>query len=132
MANKVIDALGGGKRPSVLVTVNGYSFHTTIGSMKGAYKIPVSAETRDLAGIAAGDRVQVSEQLDTQPVVVEVPRDVSVALSKNSTAAEFFETLSPSQKKGFITNVEQAKTAETRKRRISNLIEALREGRRRP
>jgi uncharacterized protein DUF1905 len=57
--DEVVGALGGGKRPPVHVTINGFGFDTTLGVMKGVSKIPVSAERRQAAGIAAGDEVEV-------------------------------------------------------------------------
>lgn len=56
----VMTMLGPGRRPKVSVTVNGFTFQTTIGSMKGVAKIPVSAERRQAAGIAAGDVLTVA------------------------------------------------------------------------
>jgi hypothetical protein len=34
---EVVDALGAGKRPPVVVTVNGYSYRSTIAPMGGKY-----------------------------------------------------------------------------------------------
>jgi hypothetical protein len=55
----VVSALNAGKRPPVHVTINGFGFDTTLGVMRGVTKIPVSAERRQEAGIAAGDEVDV-------------------------------------------------------------------------
>ncbi len=60
---EVVSALGGGKRPAVHVTINGFGFDTTLGVMKGVTKIPVSAERRQAAGITAGDQVEVGIDL---------------------------------------------------------------------
>jgi hypothetical protein len=56
---EVLDALGDGRRPAVEVTINGFTFRTTIGAMRGIAKIPVNAERRAAAGIAAGDTLDV-------------------------------------------------------------------------
>ncbi|MBO0824552.1 MAG: DUF1905 domain-containing protein, partial [Actinobacteria bacterium] len=61
----VLAALGDGKRPKVTVTINGYSYPSSVGSMGGQYLIPVSAEVRDRAGVAGGDEVDVDVVLDT-------------------------------------------------------------------
>ena len=37
---QIVDALAAGRRPAVMVTVNGYSFSTTLESMEGVAKIP--------------------------------------------------------------------------------------------
>ncbi|MDT7709478.1 MAG: hypothetical protein QOG20_5085, partial [Pseudonocardiales bacterium] len=39
---EVVTGLGSGKRPAVTVTINGYSYPSTIASMGGRYLIPVS------------------------------------------------------------------------------------------
>jgi hypothetical protein len=63
---EVIDQLGGGKRPAVKVTIGGYTYCTTIGVMKGQMLIPVSADRRKQAGIAAGDQIEVDLEPDGQ------------------------------------------------------------------
>lgn len=129
---EVVTALDGGKRPRVVVTINGSSFATTIGSMQGAFKIPVSAERRKLIGAEAGDSVTVSLALDTAPADVEVPADLAAALAGDTGSAEFFGGLTASQKKGFIAPIEEAKSAETRARRVDKALQALAARRKRP
>lgn len=128
----VVESLGGGKRSSVVVTINRQSFSTTIGSMRGAFKIPISAERRRLIKAEAGDALQVSIVLDAVPVEIEVPGDLAEALASDHDAAEFFAGLTPSQRKGFIVPIQQAKTAETRTRRVEKSLAALKAGLKRP
>lgn len=87
--------------------------------------IPVSAEHRERAGIAAGDDLEVELELDTQPRQIDLPADFAEALGNDPAAREFFETLSPSQKKWHVQQVESAKTPETRRRRIGKSVELL-------
>lgn len=61
---EVIEQLGGGKRPAVTVTIGSHSYRTTIGVMKGQTLIPVSADRRKQAGIAAGDHIEVEVEPD--------------------------------------------------------------------
>lgn len=63
---EILDALGAGRRPPVRVTINGYVFGTTIGSMRGVAKIPVSAAVRTAAGVSAGDVLDVEVVLDSE------------------------------------------------------------------
>ncbi|MBW0118601.1 DUF1905 domain-containing protein [Pseudonocardia abyssalis] len=63
----------GGKRPAVHVSVAGYRYRSTIGPMGGRSFVPLSAEHRTAAGVAAGDEVDVELELDTEPRTVEVP-----------------------------------------------------------
>jgi hypothetical protein len=57
--DEVIARLNAGKRPRVEVTVNGYTFQTTIGAVRGQARVPVSADRREAAHLAAGDAVDV-------------------------------------------------------------------------
>jgi hypothetical protein len=129
---EVIDSLGAGKRPAVLVTINGYTFSTTIGSMKGAFKIPVSAERRELVNASAGDAVHVEVVLDAGPAEIDVPFDLADALATDPAAAEFFAGLTASQRKGFVVPIEDAKTADTRARRVDRAMTALKARQKRP
>ena len=128
----VVEALGGGKRPAVQVTINGFTFSTTIGSVKGSAKIPVSAERRGRIGAEAGDALRVSVMLDTAPAQVAVPADLAAVLTSDAGAAEFFAGLTASQRKGFIVPIEDAKTDETRARRVEKAMTALRARQKRP
>ena len=128
----VVDALGAGRRPAVLVTVNGHSFPTTIGSMQGVPRIPVSAERRGRIGAEAGDALRVSVVLDGAPAEIEVPADLAEALAGDRGTAEFFAGLTASQRKGFIVPIEAAKSADTRQRRVDRSVEALKARQKRP
>jgi hypothetical protein len=120
---EVVDKLGSGKRPQIQVTINGYTYPSMIAVRNGIFMIPVSAEVREKAGgIKSGEIIEVSITLDTQPRVIEVPADFQSALDKSPSAQEYFTTLSNSNKKYFIGSIEQAKTAETRNRRIEKAI----------
>jgi hypothetical protein len=126
---KVIEGLGSSKRPAVRVTINGHSYRSTVAPRGGIYMLPVSAEQREGAGIAAGDKVDVVLELDMAPREVEVPADLAKALAKEPEAKRFFEGLSYSNKQRQVLSIEGAKTAETRQRRIGKAITMLREGR---
>jgi hypothetical protein len=126
---EVLAGLGGSKRPAVTVTLNDYTYRTTVGVMAGESLISVSAEVRAAAGVAAGDTVDVQIELDTEPRTVTLPADLDAALDGEDDARRFFAGLSPSQQKWFVTNVESAKKAETRARRVVTSVEMLRAGR---
>jgi hypothetical protein len=120
-----VTGLEGGKRPKVQVTINGFSYRSSVGSMGGRSMLPVSAQIRDGAGIAAGDDVEVDLELDTAPREVTVPDDVATALAAVPVAQAAFEKLSYSNQSRWILSVEDAKTAETRQRRIAKLVAEL-------
>ena len=123
--DKIVEGLGAGKRPPVKVTINGYTYRNTIAVMNGAFMLSVSAEVREKAGIKGGDKIEVELELDTQPREVAIPVDFKKALDKNTAAKKFFETLSNSNKKRYIIPIEQAKTEDTRLRRIEKAIADL-------
>jgi bacteriocin resistance YdeI/OmpD-like protein/uncharacterized protein DUF1905 len=123
----LLEQLGAGKRPAVLVTIGSYTYRSTVGVMGGRSLIPVSADNRQQAGIAAGDDIDVALELDTAPRHVELPADLAEALSNDDMARQFFEGLSASQKKWHVQSVESAKTPETRQRRIGKSMEMLRQ-----
>ena len=126
----VVEALAAGRRPAVRVTLNGYTYRSTIASRGGEFLIPVSAEVRERAGVAAGDEVQVDLQLDTEPRQVAVPDDLTEALGVDAEAAKTFEGLPYSHQRSYTDWIESAKRPETRERRIQQAVEMLRSGRR--
>jgi hypothetical protein len=125
----IVDALGAGKKPKVQVTLAGYTYRSSIASMGGRFLIPVSADVRDQAGVAAGDTVDVELELDTAPREVTVPADFARALAATPAAQAFFGGLSYSQQRWFVEGIESAKKPETRARRVTAAIERLGQGR---
>lgn len=126
---EVVESLGSSKRPSVRVTINGYTYRSTVAPMGGAFMLPVSAEVREGARVAAGDEVEVDLELDAEPREVSVPPDLAEALAGDTDARRFFESLSYSNTRRVVLPIEEAKTAETRQRRIAKAVSMLREGR---
>ena len=127
--DEVIDALGAGKRPPVRVTLHGFTYRSTVAVMNGVYMVGVNAENRSAARVAGGDEVQIDIEVDTEPREVVVPADFNAALQGDSAARLTFDGLSYSNKRWHVLQVEGAKTAETRERRIAKSVEILRQGR---
>ncbi len=126
---EVVESLGSGRRPPVLVTIKGHTYRSTVAVMGGAYMVGVSAEERAKAGVSAGDEVDVDLQLDTEPREVVLPPDFAEALGADADARRSFDGLSYSNKRRHVLAVEGAKTPETRRRRIDKAVATLREGR---
>jgi hypothetical protein len=124
-----VAALGGGGRPKVKVTMRGYEFRSSIARMGGEYWLGVSAERRTASGVSAGDVVELDIVLDNEQRTVDVPEDLAAALAAEPAAGEFFAGLSVSNRKWHVLQVEGAKTAETRARRIAKSVQMLAEGR---
>jgi hypothetical protein len=127
--DEVVEALGSGKRPAVTVTVNGYSYRSTVASMGGVFMVGLSAEHRAGAGVAGGDEVEVDLELDSAPREVTVPPELVAALDAEPAARATFDGLSYSNKSWHVLQVTGAKTEETRQRRIARSVEALKQGR---
>ncbi len=125
---EVVTGLGAGKRPAVRATVNGFTYRTSVGAMGGRFLLPVSAQIRAGAGVAAGDEVDVDLEVDTEPRTVSVPADLAVALDTDPAVRRAFDALSYSQQLRYVQPVEDAKAAATRQRRIDKVLSDLRAG----
>ncbi len=126
---EVVASLGQSKRPAVRVTIRGHTYRSSVAPMGGVFMLPVSAEIRQYAGVAAGDEVDVDIDLDTEPREAPVPPDVTDALDRDADARRFFDGLSYSNKRRIVLSIEDAETADTRQRRIAKAVSMLREGR---
>ena len=122
---QVVDILGAGRRPAVRVTVDGYTYRSTVAVMGGDFMVPLCAENRSRAGVAAGDDVEVRLELDREPREVSVPADLAAALDAEPTARACFDALSYSRRRWYVLGVEEAKTVATRERRIAKAVAAL-------
>jgi hypothetical protein len=122
----VLDGLGGGKRAAVQVTINGYTYRTSIGAMGGRSLIPVSADVRGKAGVAAGDSLAVRVELDDAPRTVTVPPALAEALDREPLLRKTFDALSYSRQQRHALAVEGAKTDATRDRRVAAVLDELR------
>lgn len=122
--DEAVVALGAGKRAPVRATINGYTYRTTLAVMRGTSMLSLSAQHRDAAGLAAGDTVDVTLEVDTEPRTVEVPAELATALSEHGVRGAF-DALSNSARKEHVRQVESAKTQETRDRRIAGIIQKL-------
>jgi hypothetical protein len=121
---EIVEGLGSGKRPPVKVTLNGYTYRSTVASMGGRFMIGLSAENRQAAGLVGDEELEVGLELDTEPRNTPPPQDLKAALVK-ARRLEAFEHAAPSRRKEFVRQVEDAKTLETRQRRIAKVVAAL-------
>jgi hypothetical protein len=126
----VVAALGSGNRPPVTVTVGGHTYRTTVARMGGRFLVPLSAENRTAAGVAAGDQVDVDIEPDTGPREVGVPADLAEALAHDQAARATFDDLSYTHRKEWVRWIEEAKKAETRATRLAKTVESLHAGKR--
>lgn len=123
--DEIVEALGSGRRPAVRVTFNGYSYRTTVATMGSVYMMPVSAEVREKAGVAAGDSIEVEIELDTDPRKMEAPDDLSAAFAVHPEAMTAWAALTYSKQRAIVLNIEGTKNPETRARRVAKAINQL-------
>lgn len=124
--DEVVAKLGSGKRPAVSVTIGPHTYRSTVAVMGGRYMIPLSAENRGAAGVKAGDEVDVVLELDTAPREVVVPDDFAAALDAEPAARQAFDALNYSNRRRYVLQIDGAKAAETRARRIAKIVAELR------
>ena len=125
--DEVVASLGESKRPAVTITLNGHTYRTTAVRMGGRFLVPLSAENREAAAVAAGDDVTVDIALDTAPREVELPADLAAAM--DDAARTTYDGLSYTHRKEWVRWVEEAKKPETRAARVEKTVAGLREGR---
>lgn len=124
----IVEALDAGKRPPVVVTMNGQSYRSSIAVMGGKYMVGVSSANRELTGVSSGDTLEVGLEVDTQPRVVEVPDDLAAALEAEPDAKAFYATLNYSAQRRYVEPIGDAKTDETRARRVAKVVADLKAG----
>lgn len=122
---EAVAAMGAGKKPKVLVSLNGYTYRSTVAAYGEISMLPLAAEHRQAAGVQAGDQVEVTIQLDTEPRTVEVPAELADALAAYVGARAAFDSLSYTMRKEYARQVESAKSPDTRQRRIEKILAAL-------
>ena len=108
------------------VNLSGYEYTSTVGVMSGKFMIPLSAAHRASSGLKGGDPITVTLELDTASRDVELPKELAAALEK-SKLIPAFEKSAPSKRKEFVRQVMDAKTEETRERRIEKIVMQLKE-----
>jgi len=126
---EVVDALGGGRRPPVTITVNGHSWKSRVAIMRGRYLLGLSNANRQAAGVTTGDEVEVELELDSEPRVVVEPADFARVLDADPVARAAYDRLADGRKREYVRDIEGAKRPETRTRRIEKAIATLRDGR---
>lgn len=123
---KIVTALGTSKRPPVKVTINGYTYRSTVAVMGGKYMLPVAAEVRKNAGVEAGQSIEITLELDTEKREVEVPPDLAKALKAEPKTKAVFDALAFTYRKEHARALTDAKTPETRQRRLDKIMDMLR------
>jgi hypothetical protein len=112
-------------RAPVKVTVNGYTYRSTIAAMGGPPCIPLRRSNREAAGLEGGETIQVRLELDTDKREVTPPSDFVSALKAAPPAWDRWQGLSYTHQREHVESIEDAKKAETRVRRVENAVRAI-------
>ncbi len=91
---------------------------------EGNFILPVNGGMRRILQKKEGDVLQLSLEEDTE-FRIEIPEDLEVCLLEDERLHEAFMNLTKSHRNYFINHINQAKTEETRTRRIVQAVEAM-------
>jgi hypothetical protein len=114
-------------RVPVKVTVNGYTYRSTIAAMGGPPCVPLRKSNREAAGLEGGETVTVRLDLDTDKREVTPPPDLVRALKANPGVLHRWRALSYSHQREHVEAIEDAKKPETRARRVAAAVKMIRE-----
>jgi Bacteriocin-protection, YdeI or OmpD-Associated/Domain of unknown function (DUF1905) len=115
-------------RAPVKVTLNGYTYRSTIASMGGMTCIPLRRSHREAAGLAGGESIAVTIELDAEPRDVELPHDLARALRAKKQRMKKWQSLSYTNRRERVEALVNAKRPATRARRLASTIQSLEDG----
>ena len=119
----------GSKRPKVKATIDGIPYRGTLVRMgTECHLLLVLKSIREQAGKTFGDEVHLTIEADTSPRVVELPKGLKRAFQTEKEAKAFFEKLSYTHQKEYVTWINDAKKEGTRQARVIKTIEMLKKG----
>jgi hypothetical protein len=124
---ELVEALGGGKRPAVTITINGHSWRSRVAIMRGRHLLGLSNANRKAAGVVTGDEVEVEVELDAESRAVIEPADFARALDADPVARAAYDRLSYSRKREHVLAIDKAKMTQTRTRLIEKTLARLRD-----
>jgi hypothetical protein len=127
---EILEELGAGKRPGLIVNANGYEYRTSVGVMKGQFLLSLSAAHRKASGLAPGDEVAVTLTVADAPREVNVPEDLAAAMEAAGVRV-FFDGLSNCLQRYHIDLITGAKAEDTRARRVEKAVGLFAEGKQR-
>jgi hypothetical protein len=128
LTDEQVAAFGSGKAPAVRVTANGATVAARVARMGGENLLGLSKKLRADLAVQIGDVVDVVITLDSAPREVQVPPALAAALAVDATAEAAFEALAPSHRKEYARWIDEAKRDETRKSRVEQTLQRLRDG----
>ena len=124
----VRETFGTKARVPVRGTINGFPFRSSLMPMGGCHFMVVNRTIRDGANVKAGDIVDVVMQRDQEERTIDTPVEVEKELKKSKAARERWEKLGFTHKKEMTVSIREAKQEETKKRRLTKIMNVLKTG----
>ena len=118
--------LFGKVRAPVRVTLNGYTYRSTIAAMGGTVCIPLRRSNREAAGLKGGERLDVQIALDKQERTITPPSDLVTALKAAPPAWDHWRELRFTHQREYAEAIAEARKPETRTRRIADAVRQIR------
>lgn len=122
---KVIEALGGGNHPRVVVTVNDFTYRSSAAKMGDLFLIPVNKARRAEGKLEVDVAYEIEIVLDTAPRSVELPEELMAHFEKDAAAKSAWDAMSYSAQLRTVTPILNAKKPETRQRNVDKVIAQL-------
>ena len=110
----------------VKVTINEYTWRSTVGNRAGIQYIVVNSDARRGAGVKAGDFVTIALEPDSEKREIKIPEPLQKALG--TKLSQRLNGLSFTHKKEFIVWYSEAKKDDTRVRRVQKMKQMLATG----
>lgn len=122
---EVVTALGGGNHPKVSLTLNGFTYRSSIAKMGGGFWIPASKARRKEGNLEVDVPYEIDIELDTAPRSVDIPEELAVHFASNPESKAAWDALSYSNQLRLVTPINNAKKPETRARNVDKVIAQL-------
>lgn len=121
-----VAALSAGRRPPVVLTVNGESVRVRVAPMGGRNLIGITKANRALLGLEPGVEYAIEVSLDNIERTVEIPSELAEAFASEPSLQRAWDELSHTRRRELVTGVADAKRPETRARRVAAVLDTLR------
>ena len=126
-----VEAAFGSKRPKVKAMIEGVPYRGLLARMGGEHHMLIILKgIREQIGRTFGEEVTVTVEPDTEPRLIEIPKDLMKELKKDKQAKALFDKLSYTHQKEYVRWIEEARKDETRQAHILKTIEMLKKGKR--
>ena len=121
----------GSKRPKIRAMIEGVPYRGILTRMGSEYHMLIILKgIREQIGKTFGDQIEITVEPDSEPRQIEIPKDLVKEFKKDKNAKAFFDKLSYTHRKEYVTWINEAKKEETRQNRIAKTIEMLKQGKR--